>query len=177
MLQWIAQAGCLGQYLQKIVRHKILPGHKIDEYSPIQTEISDCVLYLALENSYCSDYVTEKFYNALKAGAIPIANGWRPAYDEFLPGSYIHVDDFSSVEKLAEYLQHLLLSPDKQLQYHTWRLQNEVYVGNLQWNCQLCDKLQQHRQRELMGFKDTYVIPNLFDHLTSLQTCKNVNKN
>lgn len=35
----------------------------------------DYMFYLAFENSICADYVTEKFFNAMKRDVIPIVLG------------------------------------------------------------------------------------------------------
>ncbi|MGE0058069.1 MAG: glycosyltransferase family 10, partial [Dehalococcoidia bacterium] len=49
---------------------------------------------LGLENSICTDYVTEKFYDPFLAGTVPVYRG-APNNDDFAPGphSYINADD------------------------------------------------------------------------------------
>uniref|UniRef100_A0A3Q3G5M6 Fucosyltransferase n=1 Tax=Labrus bergylta TaxID=56723 RepID=A0A3Q3G5M6_9LABR len=65
--------------------------------------------YLALENSQHTDYITEKLWNAVLAGAIPVVLGpSRQNYERFLPPeAFIHVGDFPTVRALAKYLRHL----------------------------------------------------------------------
>ncbi|XP_046892378.1 alpha-(1,3)-fucosyltransferase 4-like [Hypomesus transpacificus] len=79
--------------------------------------------YLALENSKHTDYITEKVWNALRAGAIPIVLGpTRENYERFLPAeSFIHVDDFASVRGLAQYLRLLWRSPAHLERHLSWR--------------------------------------------------------
>ena len=63
--------------------------------------------YLALENSNCEDYISEKFYFALKHGIIPIVMGGLFKSDfKYVapPHSYIHVEDYDSVDDLMRYL-------------------------------------------------------------------------
>lgn len=78
---------------------------------------------LAFENSNCYDSVTEKIYDVLLAGAVPVYLG-APNVEEWAPaGSYIDARLFSGPEELAEYLTVLASDPERYAQYHAWRLQ------------------------------------------------------
>lgn len=72
---------------------------------------------LAFENSLTTDYVTEKFYQPLLTGTIPIYLG-APNIEEFAPGDncFINASDFGSPAELAEFVQHA-----DPAQYHHWR--------------------------------------------------------
>ena len=62
---------------------------------------------IAIENSNCEDYVTEKLVHAIASGSIPIVAGKdnKPDYLKFIPkNSYINLYDFESPEKLAEHI-------------------------------------------------------------------------
>jgi alpha-1,3-fucosyltransferase len=63
--------------------------------------------YQAFENTWCPDYVTEKFYRSLMYGAVPnVMSGAE--YERFAPqDSYINVKDFRSPEEIAEYISIL----------------------------------------------------------------------
>lgn len=80
------------------------------------------IFTLALENSIAPDYVTEKFFDPLVAGSIPVYLG-APNVDRFAPGdhSFIDVNDFRSPAELASYLRHLASAEDERLAYHAWR--------------------------------------------------------
>ncbi|KAM3875194.1 alpha-(1,3)-fucosyltransferase 4-like [Diretmus argenteus] len=85
--------------------------------------------YLALENSQHTDYITEKLWNAVLAGAVPVVLGpSRENYERFLPPeAFIHVDDFPTVRGLAQYLLLLRRNP-AQLQRHLdWRSSYSVH--------------------------------------------------
>lgn len=74
---------------------------------------------IAFENSISLDYVTEKFYQPLIAGSIPIYLG-APNVSEFSPGkqAYIDVNDFKDPKDLSEFLKTI---DDES--YHQWRHQ------------------------------------------------------
>ncbi|MGH9048846.1 MAG: glycosyltransferase family 10 domain-containing protein [Acidimicrobiia bacterium] len=77
---------------------------------------------LAFENSFARDYVTEKLYEPLTAGSVPVYRGssdvgdLAPALD-----SYIDARDFASAAELGAYLDHLDQHDDAYLAYHEWR--------------------------------------------------------
>lgn len=103
------------------------------------------LFYLAFENQNAEDYITEKFWGPLQAGTVPVycklllrkaakANilfhlgvshdltVGAPNIKDHAPNhSMIVVDDYPSVEELAEYL--VKVSQDKELyeSYHQWR--------------------------------------------------------
>jgi hypothetical protein len=67
---------------------------------------------IAIENSNCADYVTEKLVHAVASGSIPIVAGRdnKPDYSKFMPkNSYINIYDFKTVEELAEHLKKVLV--------------------------------------------------------------------
>ena len=79
--------------------------------------IKKCKFYFSFENSNCSDYITEKFPNAIINYAIPIVNGWRKSYQQKLPGSFIHVSDFASIADLTSHLRYLLSNETAYFEY------------------------------------------------------------
>lgn len=65
---------------------------------------------IAIENSNCEDYVTEKLIEAISSTSVPIIAGrsGMPDYTHFAPKySYINVYDYKSIEDLATYLNYL----------------------------------------------------------------------
>jgi len=78
--------------------------------------------YLAFENSAVDDYVTEKFFQALVAGAVPVVMGLENIADFApAPNSFIHVSDFASPAALAEYLKFLDANDDAYYEYLAWK--------------------------------------------------------
>jgi hypothetical protein len=77
---------------------------------------------LAFENACAPDYVTEKFYQPLLAGSVPVVLG-APNLETLAPGDqcFINVQDFDSAASLARYLLELADDEDRYQRYHAWR--------------------------------------------------------
>ncbi|XP_014678781.1 PREDICTED: glycoprotein 3-alpha-L-fucosyltransferase A-like [Priapulus caudatus] len=106
--------------------------------------VSNYKFYLAFENCNCREYITEKFWrNALQTNSVPIVMG-APREDlrRFAPpGSYIHVDDFETVEQLANYLQELDADDVAYSRYFRWKQLGEVFMMPRDAYCRLCEAL------------------------------------
>ena len=77
---------------------------------------------LGFENSISPDYVTEKFFDPLLAGTLPVYRG-APNVADFAPGpkSYIDVNDFSGPAELADYLNFLAGNEAAYGEYFHWK--------------------------------------------------------
>ena len=75
---------------------------------------------IAFENAIANDYVTEKFYNPLYAGAIPIYLG-APNVREFAPSRncYIDVTDYPSIASLYNAIKQIGMDESK---WNSYRL-------------------------------------------------------
>jgi len=102
--------------------------------------------YLAFENSLCHEYITEKFFNALKHSLVPIVFGSGPYETIAPPHSYIDVKDFTSIRKLGEYLQFLDTNPEEYFKYFEWKKHYRVDAPYLEPWCQLCHQLLKHKK-------------------------------
>ena len=99
--------------------------------------------YFAFENSNCFDYITEKTWRSLFSGMVPIINGasLENCQHHLPPDSYLHTDNFSSPQELAEYLLYLQSNNDVYIRYHKWRKQYIILYDTLHYrwiNCILC---------------------------------------
>ena len=65
--------------------------------------------YLSFENSFCVDYITEKYWRPLLLNIVPVVMGGASYENKQLaiPGSFINTANFESVEALAKYLLYL----------------------------------------------------------------------
>jgi len=91
----------------KILNTRRLPEPDRGIKSKLQT-IARYKFTLAFENSIAADYVTEKFFQPLIAGSVPVYLG-APNIAEFAPGKdcFINVADFDGPADLANHLQRL----------------------------------------------------------------------
>lgn len=104
----------------------------------------DYKFYLSFENSNCKDYITEKlFENALQRNVLPIVMGAPPEdYAKYAPQrSYIHVDEFESPIKLAEYLHELDKNDEIYNSYFQWKGTGQVTHAPKYYFCEMCAML------------------------------------
>ncbi len=85
------------------------------------TTISRYRFTLAFENSIAPGYVTEKFYEPLLVGSVPVYLG-APDIAEHSPAAdcYIDVGDFADPSALAEYLLALSADETRYARYFEW---------------------------------------------------------
>ncbi|KAL3094616.1 hypothetical protein niasHT_023930 [Heterodera trifolii] len=124
-----------------------------------QREQESHFFYLAFENAVCTEYVTEKFWKALRNLMVPIVLSRKVMEEVGIPnGTFIAVDDFNSVKALADYLKELQKDTDKYMSYFKW---TKTYQKHRSGNgiqpplCQLCEIA--HKQRHKDTFK-TYAV-------------------
>ncbi|XP_031421423.1 alpha-(1,3)-fucosyltransferase 7-like [Clupea harengus] len=102
--------------------------------------VSRYYFYLSFENSIFRDYITEKVWrNAFAGGAVPVVLGPpREQYEAVMPkDSFIHVNDFSSVEELGHFLKTLAEDKERYATYFNWRL-NSTFSFFTDWREELC---------------------------------------
>ncbi|XP_061699966.1 4-galactosyl-N-acetylglucosaminide 3-alpha-L-fucosyltransferase 9-like [Syngnathoides biaculeatus] len=122
--------------------------------------LTSCKFYLAFENSIHKDYITEKFYNPLRVGTVPVVLGpSRNNYENFIQGdAFIHVDDFASPKELADYLLRLDKDAEMYLRYFEWRRHFQVKTPQF-WTehiCLACDYLRRHRESQVVQNLDEW---------------------
>lgn len=122
-----------------------------EEYRAV---VSSCKFYLSFENSVHKDYITEKLFNALDLGAVPVVLGpSRRNYERFVPGdAFIHVDDFPSMRALATYLFFLHHNEASYLRYFGWRRRLRVKTSffPMENACLACEYIQKNRQYQVL---------------------------
>ena len=134
--------------------HKSCSRKKDSQNQPLYYVKTDCdtmleneyLFYLSFENSFCPDYVTEKFYRAFDTGTVPIVFGGAN-YSLFAPpNSYINARDFQTPKLLAEYLLKLSRNLELYSQYFNWRGEFNL-KRNSGW-CHLCEMLNDPTARK-----------------------------
>ncbi|XP_046714706.1 4-galactosyl-N-acetylglucosaminide 3-alpha-L-fucosyltransferase 9-like [Silurus meridionalis] len=129
----------------------------LEEYYKI---LPSCKFYLSFENSVYKDYFTEKLFNPMKVGTVPVVLGSnRQNYEEFIPAhSFIHTDDFKSPQELAKHLKFLDQNQEAYEQYFTWRQHfttKSSYFG-LEHACRICDHIQRHKGYRVVNNLSTW---------------------
>lgn len=143
-----------------------------------QTKVETIARYrfcLALENSISPDYVTEKIYDPLIAGTVPVYLG-APNVDEFVPAnSYVNASAFSSPADLASYLRHLIETPQAYEAYFAWRanplpecLARRIQGLNASAECRLVALVHQRMRERHDPLSDRSSLP--FGRLAFLRT-------
>ncbi|XP_055357850.1 glycoprotein 3-alpha-L-fucosyltransferase A-like isoform X2 [Paramacrobiotus metropolitanus] len=86
--------------------------------------------YLAFENNNCRWYITEKLWTALKSNVIPVVMGAPISdYEAVAPyRSFIHVDNFTSPQELANYLHYLDNNENAYNEYFKWKHTGEIIL-------------------------------------------------
>ena len=115
-----------------------------------QEAISQYLFYLAFENNIEAGYVTEKVFDALIAGTVPVYLGATDDCRKMLPHpkAAIFLDDFGtgddSVIKLSTYLNMLTLNSTAYEEHRAWRriFDPATQISPLiatPWPCRICD--------------------------------------
>jgi alpha-1,3-fucosyltransferase len=101
--------------------------------------------YLSFENSICTDYVTEKFFNILNYDIVPVVMGGANYSAIAPPHSFIDALQFDGPKELADYLMKLDREDGLYGEYFKWKNSFTVEAGVEQMArhafCDLCAKL------------------------------------
>jgi Glycosyltransferase family 10 (fucosyltransferase) C-term/Fucosyltransferase, N-terminal len=86
------------------------------------TTLSRYKFTLAFENSVAPDYVTEKFFDPLIAGSVPVYLG-APNVADFAPGDHCFIDvtEFSGPAAVAAHLNALAQDDQAYAEYFSWK--------------------------------------------------------
>lgn len=129
-------------FVHKNRPEEIPPGHRprLDLYRRYK-------FTLAFENSFAPDYVTEKLYEPLTAGSVPVYRGSPDVADLApSPDCYVDASRFSSAAELGAYLNHLDVEDDEYLAYHAWR--------ERPWSPKFCEALDRLQELPLCRLAD-----------------------
>ena len=122
----------------------------------------DYYFYFSGENSCCKDYISEKFFNALKKNIIPIVYGGGTNTNDyyFAPKkSFINALEYESPKELANYLLELQKNHGEYVSHFWWKPYYKVWLGR--WkkaHCEICDRLHEDQNKKVYGdFNDWWV--------------------
>lgn len=112
--------------------------------------------YLAFENSWCEDYVTEKFFRSLNNDVVPVVLAPKEVVNYSIlapPNSYINALDFDSAKQLADYLKLLDARDDLYARYFDWKAYYKVLKPDTRGWCDLC-RMAKDRTRQPKTYAD-----------------------
>lgn len=160
---------CRLEYASELMRHldvhsygKVLQNRQLVPDQGRSTKLALIAGYkftLALENAIGEDYVTEKFFDPLVAGSVPVYLG-APNVDAFAPGErcFINTADFGSPKVLAQYLLDLQHDDAAYQTYFAWKQQpfRPSFLSLLAGqetprDVRLCRAILARRRREHVG--------------------------
>lgn len=153
------------------LNNKKLPSKFVDDYLNHLSDddflkfIAKYKFIIAIENGVCEDYVTEKFWRAIRIGSVPIYFG-SPSIRDWLPNkkSAILLEDFPTPKLLSEHLKKLLeddLLYEQYLEHKIYQIiTNERLITEFrmrphqmdslktieEFECFICDKLHKRRK-------------------------------
>lgn len=108
--------------------------------------------FLSFENSHCQDYNTEKYWDGLKFGAIPIVLSHSNNQDNLIPNSYIDVMNFKHPYYLAKYLRTLNKDIDLYKKYHEWRDYYKIIRDDFEMNtCEILQKINYYISKNMLN--------------------------
>jgi len=134
----------------KVLRNRILAEPDLG-YQTKRETIARYKFCLSFENTIEPDYVTEKFFDPLTVGTVPVYRG-APNIRDFAPGDdcFIDVRDFANPAELAAYLDHLDHDEAAYRRYFKWRergvserFQRLFAATERSSFCRLCDRVRQ----------------------------------
>ena len=141
----------------------------------VQTEVKDCQInsksceelkgqykfVLAIENSFCIDYVTEKYYqNGLLGGILPIVAGGANYSNPkiAISKSFINIRDYKNITELVSYLNYLDKNDESYNTYFQWK---RFYKVELQMAlCKVCKALWEGRPKRTTDLEEFWSIKN-----------------
>lgn len=157
MISWVV-SNCLDDPSQRMELVKSLSKFiPVDIYGKCGKSCHNCkpklandyFFYLAFENTLAGDYVSEKTYEVINTGLIPVVYGGAD-YDKFLPpNSYINAQHFRSTRELSEFLIALSKDTERYLSYFWWMDHYELKMNQY---ADLCYQLKQFKRSNRIQF-------------------------
>lgn len=110
----------------------------------------DYKFYLAFENSFCKDYITEKFFGRMQGNSLVVVLGGGNYTHIAPPHSHLNALDYESPKALAQKLHQLDQNKSLYLSYFWWkdyyRAHNGTAKDHASTMCKLCGMLQDEKR-------------------------------
>ena len=120
----------------------IICKHGIPTFECGQRYFKSYKFYLAFENTFCRDYLSEKFWYALDRHQIPVIAVTKVTLEMAPRNSYLNVFDFPSIEALAKRMIEISNNETLFNSFFEW----EKYYNKDKTHpyCQLCQRLHEN---------------------------------
>jgi len=150
----------------ELSKEKIPEGHSVRDFEK-EYIIRKYKFTIAFENSSERDYVTEKFFQPLEVGSVPVYFG-APNIADFAPkNSYINVNDFKSIKELADYLKYLDEHDEAYEKYLEWKntgdygenFKRVVEMGKIDHICALIKRINNKWINPYLTIWDRHDVP------------------
>ena len=126
--------------------HVVCPQKNGQYTSSCDKYIDTYKFYLAFENSYCRDYISEKVWRSFERNQIPVVATSDSTLRLLPANSYLNVFDFPTIEALANRMIEIANNESLFNSYFQWRKHYER--NNERDFCKLCRTLYQRRRRQ-----------------------------
>ncbi|EGT60447.1 hypothetical protein CAEBREN_09293 [Caenorhabditis brenneri] len=125
--------------------------------------------YIAIENTVCNDYVTEKIWSRISVPSIPIVMRRRVYKNILPPKSFIAMDDYRNPIEMANHLRALEANATAYAEYFDWRQKGSW--TSAPWNspgyrngvCRVCELLWKAKSNETEPYKSYKNVWKWFD--------------
>ena len=111
--------------------------------------------YLAFEENFCQDYVTDRLYRGLKAEVVPVVYGGGAYFRDVPRRALIDVAKYPSPKDLAQYLNQLGSNEVEYTAYFQWkaryRITRDVMPTALCKLCRIANMPEFHNTYEDIG--------------------------
>uniref|UniRef100_A0A0N4ZC06 Fucosyltransferase n=1 Tax=Parastrongyloides trichosuri TaxID=131310 RepID=A0A0N4ZC06_PARTI len=138
--------------------------------------ITSYYFYIALENSICDDYVTEKYWSRYMYNSVPIVMKRSIYVNIGIPNSsFIAIDDYKNSKEMSEHMKYLMNNPEEYIKYFSYRKEN---IMVMEWDefslvngvCALCSKLNNFK--EMMINEKIPDVSKLYKKINNCTTLK-----
>ncbi len=147
----------LGKSCSNIVDDDRFVYNENETYNDIAVaRYSDYKFVLALENSICKGYMTEKLINPILAGSIPIYAGPNDIFDIINKKRIIYVYDFKNYGDLLEYIKKV----DTDESLHQLIIKENIFVKESQINFGNFEEYIGSKINKLFGFEEKNIYVN-----------------
>ncbi|XP_046562958.1 glycoprotein 3-alpha-L-fucosyltransferase A-like [Haliotis rubra] len=107
--------------------------------------------YLAFENNFCLDYISEKFFSYFNLDLVTVVRGGGDYSRDAPPKTYLNVDNFKSPKELADYLWFLNNNTDRYIDILKRKEQVASTLSIVQQNGSKSPKLGHGARRAIRG--------------------------